>query len=68
MKNDIFAEFPVLTLEDIDAVMRRARDDRAQVMRAMAIKAPDLFKRLAAALRPSRQRLPQAGHWAGART
>lgn len=48
----------------IEAVIRQARADRAETIRAMAVRLPSLFSRLAARLRPSRQRLPQAGVWA----
>jgi len=51
----------------IDAIMTQARADRAEVMRATLAKLGPLFKRLAARLRPNRQRLPQAGIWASPR-
>lgn len=52
---------------DIDAVMIDAREERAEVMRAALAKLAPPFKRLAARIRPSRQRLPQAGAWASPR-
>jgi hypothetical protein len=55
---------PVLTLADIEVYVRHAQNDRALAMRQMAVSASALFKRLAALLRPNRQRLPQAGAWA----
>jgi hypothetical protein len=48
----------------IDAAIRKARHERAEVMRATAVRLPAYFRRLAARLRPNRQRLPQSGAWA----
>jgi hypothetical protein len=49
---------------DIENIMIQAREERAEVMRAALAKFVTLFKRLAARIRPNRQRLPQAGAWA----
>jgi hypothetical protein len=48
----------------IDAAVRKARQDRAEVMRATLAGFPAAFKRLVAQLRPNKQRLPQTGAWA----
>jgi hypothetical protein len=56
-----------INLPGIDAMVRRARKERAQAMRTAVVKLGRLFKRLAVLAQPSRQRLPQAGAWAYAR-
>ena len=53
-----------VTHASIDAIVRRARAERAEAMRAAMAELPALFKRLAAAILPNRQRLPQTGAWA----
>jgi hypothetical protein len=48
----------------IDAVIRQARDERAQAMRAAAVEFPALLKRLLSGFRPIRARTPHKGVWA----
>jgi len=61
-------EFSTLPLSpsDIDAVMARARAERAEVMRAALSQVPALFKRLAARLQSKRGPAPrrQFSAWA----
>jgi hypothetical protein len=49
---------------DLHAAVARAHADRAEYIGFALTKVPALVKRLTARLRPSRQRLPQAGAWA----
>ena len=44
----------------IEAIVRRARAERAAAMRAAIVRLPALFKRLAAAVWPNRQRQTHA--------
>jgi hypothetical protein len=53
-----------ITPAQIDAIIRRARAERADAIRAAAIEFPGLLKRLVAGFRPIRQRLPHKGVWA----
>lgn len=48
-----------ITPSAIEAVVRHARAERAEAMRVALVQLPALIKRLAAAIRPNRQRLPQ---------
>jgi hypothetical protein len=49
---------------DVHAAMARAHADRAEYVRLALARLPGLVKRLSAAARPSRQRLPHNGAWA----
>jgi hypothetical protein len=53
-----------LSAAKMDALLNRARAERAKAMQQALSGLPALFKRLAAVLRPDNQRLPQAGAWA----
>jgi len=48
-----------ITPAGIDAILRRARAERAEAMRAELAALPGLLKRLIAYFRPIRQRTPQ---------
>jgi len=54
----------VLTLDDINAMIARARSDRAEGIRELMSELPAQLSRLMARLRPNRRRLPQSGAWA----
>ena len=45
----------------IEAIVRRARAERAEAMRAELAALPAVLKRLLAHIRPTRHRVPQAG-------
>ena len=49
---------------DVHAALAHAHADRAAYMRLAFAEVPALLKRLAARLRPNRQRLPRSGAWA----
>jgi hypothetical protein len=49
---------------DIHAAIARAHADRAEYIGLAATKVSALIKRVAAKVRPNRQRLPQTGVWA----
>jgi len=51
----------VLTLDDINAMIARARSDRAEGIRELMSKLPAQLRRLMTRLRPNRRRLPQSG-------
>lgn len=58
--------FPIAAISPsaIEALVRQARADRAEVMRAALVQVPGLFRRFLAHMRPSRHQLPQSGAWA----
>jgi hypothetical protein len=64
MNTPEITDFPVVNLDTIEIAMRRARNERAEHLGRLLAATPALFKRLAARLRPNRQRLPQTGVWA----
>ena len=53
-----------ITPAAIDAVIRQARNERAQAMRAAAVEFPALLKRVLSGFRPIRARIPHNGVWA----
>jgi hypothetical protein len=53
-----------LTAAAIDAVIRKARADRAEVMRESVGEMSVAFKRWVASFRPIRERTPHKGVWA----
>jgi hypothetical protein len=53
-----------ITPAAIDAVIRQARSERAQAMRAAAVEFPALLKRMLSGFRPIRARTPHKGVWA----
>jgi len=53
-----------LSRAEIEAMLARTRAEQTKAMRQMLRGVPALFKRLVARLRPTRQRLSQAGTWA----
>ena len=50
--------------DTIEAVIRQARADRAEVIRAAAVRLSALISRLAARIRASHPHLPHTGAWA----
>jgi hypothetical protein len=50
-----------ITPAAIDAIVRKARADRAQVMRAVMVEFAASLKRLVAGFRPIRERVPHKG-------
>jgi len=50
-----------LSLDEIEAVLAQARDERAKAMREMLSALPGLFKRLVAHKGPAARHLPQHG-------
>jgi len=48
---------------DVHSALAHAHADRAEYIRLALAEVPALLKRLAAHLRPSRQRLPHTGTW-----
>jgi hypothetical protein len=53
-----------ITPDLVEAIVARARAERAEGVRILLIELGAQLRRLAAKLRPSRQRLPQTGVWA----
>ncbi len=53
-----------ITPDLVEAIMAKARAERAEGVRILLIELGAQLRRLAAKLRPNRQRLPQAGVWA----
>ena len=53
-----------ITPATVEAIMLKARAERAEGVRILLIELSAQLRRLAAKLRPNRQRLPQAGVWA----
>jgi len=53
-----------ITPDLVEAIVARARAERAEGVRILLIELGAQLRRLAAKLRPNRQRLPQAGVWA----
>jgi len=64
MNTEFRVSAATITQAGIDAVIEQARADRAEVVRAMAVRLSALFSRLVARIRPSRGHLPQTGAWA----
>ena len=53
-----------ITHATVEAITERARAYRSEALAALLIELGTQFRRLAAKLRPSHQRLPQSGAWA----
>ena len=64
MSTVVEAESAIQTQADIEALIWQARDERAEVIRAMAAAAPAAFKRLIDYIRPHRHAPRKAGAWA----
>lgn len=53
-----------ITPATVEAIMLKARAERAEGVRILLIELGAQLRRLTAKLRPSHQRLPQSGAWA----